>query len=475
MDEERVVFGVGTEDFSQAEWVGDVFENKWKFDHSTKQWHQWNGKRWAPDTVNEIKYVVAAHAVKNMEEAGELEKKALVRMYSLNPIERALEALASFPGIGVDGSGWDQDPYLLGCENGIVDLRLNALVPKPTPDMLVTKTTGCNFRPFDGETEKLSERAPIFTKFLEEVTSKDPDLALFLLLWFGYSLFGFTPEQRFLIMIGTGRNGKGALKHALWKATGEYFAQPDANMYMRTRHGAARSDVARADLMALKGKRITCFSEPEGGLFSEESLKAHTGGDIITARNLYSNVMVSWEPTHSITFLVNNAPEVEDVGVSMAARVMVADFRERYDGPNEDRQLYQKLEGEKEEILAVLCWAAKAWYDQWEVEKTGLEMPARVVAASKYFMSKNDPIARCMNEFFETGLEYDCASAIAYEAYVRWHVGGEEDGEPMSQIKFSQGLERKGFKKERTRSGTRWTGLRPLSAWKLSEKVAEDG
>jgi P4 family phage/plasmid primase-like protien len=469
------IFAVGTEDYSQAEWLEHYFRGKWKYDHGTKKWHHWNGIRWAPDQTTEIRYAVAELAATMMPDAvSESSKKAMLKLFSVNPIDRALDALASMPSVAMDGSEWDTIPYLLGCENGIVDLRKNALIENPSPDMLVTKTTGCTFEAFPREGETMDQRAPIFTRFLMDVTSQDESLAMFLLLWYGYGLFGFTPEQRFLLMTGIGRNGKGALKHAVMKAVGEYAVQPDANMYMRTRHGAARSDGARADLMLLKGARIAFFSEPEGGQFSEEILKAHTGGDTITARYLYSNVMNSWQPTHSITFLVNNAPDVEDVGPSMVSRVMVADFRERYDGSREDKQLYGKLEKEKDGILAILCWAAKQWYDAWSTDKGGLEMPERVVNASKEFISQNDPIARCLEVSFEFGAEKDVSSTIAYEAYIRWHAGNEEAGEAMSQVKFSQGLERKGFKKVRTKNGVRWIGLRPLSAWQLAAQEEPD-
>jgi putative DNA primase/helicase len=323
------------------------------------------------------------------------------------------------------------------------------------------------FVPATSPTE-FRDRAPRFMEFMDQITSEDPEMSGFLLLWYGSSMFGFSPEQRFLLMTGVGRNGKGALKAAVMNAVGEYGAQFDANLYMRSKLGAARSDQARADLMALKGKRITFFSEPEGNRFNEELLKAHTGGDRITARALHSNNVQSWDPTHSITFLVNDAPEVEDLGPSMAARVMVADFRERFDGEREDKQLYGTLKGERSGILAILCWAASAWYQSWSNDRGGLTIPERVREQSQKFMERNDPIAAFIDEWCNTGVGVEGNAGLLFDAYREWHGRAGRDDEPMSKNRFAEGLEKKGFSKFLKKTGTIYRGIKPKSAMELA-------
>ena len=232
--------------------------------------------------------------------------------------------------------------------------------------------------------------------------------------------------------------------------------------------------------MNLKGKRITFFSEPDRGLFNEEMLKAHTGGDIITARDLYSKAseMISWQPTHSITFLVNDAPSIEDVGPSMAGRVMVADFQQQYKGQDEDKELYgypeAKLDKEAAGVLAILCWAARRWYNSWSKGEGGLELPDRIIQASKVFVEKNDPLAQALDEAFERGPGMDTASQVCYDAYQQWHARAGRDDDAMSQVKFSYGLERKGFRKIRTRLGVSWIGLKPKGAVRIAEEEIDD-
>jgi putative DNA primase/helicase len=499
------LYGRGADDFQQAEWLADRFRGEWRFDHSMDVWHHWDGVRWAADKTNDIYHAVSREASLHLigyndavsmfgaADANRLFggrtdiarvdderlRKALEKLRNIAPIERAIKALGSLAEYRTDGSDWDTEPHLLGCANGIVDLRSNTLIAEPTPDMLVTKSTGVKFKPITGP-DDFYRVAPRFIDVLSEWTadydkSEDASMMSFLLLWFGASLFGFQPEQRFLLMTGSGRNGKGALKHAILQAIGpEYGIQPDGNLYSRSKFGPARSNEARADLMSLKGKRIAFFSEPDRGQFNEEMLKAHTGGDTITARGLYQRVPVSWEPTHSITFLVNDAPSLDDVGPSMGSRVMVADFRHRFDGLLEDKNLYNALAKEKAGILAILCWAAKRWYEQWDAGDGGLTMPPRVVEQSKAFMERNDPLSECLREAFAVHPDVKSPSQAAYDAYRDWHTRSGTEGDYLSQVRFASDLQKKGFVKVKTPSGMVWKGLRPLGAMDLALKGAPD-
>lgn len=473
----KPTFGSGPEDFKQAEWLSRALKNEWRYDHTADRWHHWDGSHWTPDQVRAVEKRAADVALAGMgdalSEGDEVTKTSLMKLLSLPALRRALEALATFPGYGTNGDDWDSEPHLLGVANGIVDLRYNELISKPTPDMLVTLSTECDFKPVESP-EDFDDAAPRFMAVIREWMSDDDSMVAFLLLWFGASLFGFTPEQRFLLMTGIGRNGKGALKHSVMEAVGEYGAQFDANLYMRTRFGAARSDSARADLIALKGKRITFFSEPEGGHFNEELLKAHTGGDKITARALYSNNVQTWDPTHSITFLVNNAPEVEDLGPSMASRVMVADFRERFDGDREDKRLYGALTKEKSGILGIMCWAASAWYGSWKDGDGGLTLPDRVVEQSRAFMERNDPVANWLNDRAVFDPNAHCPSQVAFESFLDWFNKADAPGEAMSQVRFALELQKKGLSKKRGMTGAVWTGFRLMDAATLAEKGVDE-
>lgn len=476
-------FQEGAEDFQQAEWLTLLLDGTWKYDFTTEKWHHFEQgeHRWVPDQKNALLYEVASLAARALDPkdpiyaSGESERKARMRLLSVAAQKRAIEALATFPGYGTDGDEWDTDPYLLGCANGVLDLRKNAVRPG-RPEDLVTRTTGHKFEPIH-TLEEAYERAPRFMEVLQQWTSGDPAVAGFLLDWFGSCMFGINPEQRFLVETGRGRNGKGALKYAVLHALGpEYAAEPDGAMYMRSNFGAARSDQARIDLVKLKGVRVTFFSDPPGKKFNEEMLKAHTGGDRITARALHSNNVQSWDPTHSINFLLNDAPELDDLGPSMAGRIMVVDFREDYT-LNPDKNLYGSpraaLDKELSGILAVLAQGAQSWYQSW-VKGSGLVLPTRVVEQSRAFMERNDVIVNWLNERGELSRDAHCGSQLAYESYLNWHSRSGEEGEAMSQVRFAIALQKKGFTKKKTESGIKWAGFRLLGAMELADKGLDD-
>jgi phage/plasmid-associated DNA primase len=164
---------------------------------------------------------------------------------------------------------------------------------------------------------------------------------------------------------------------------------------------------------------------------------------------------------------------VDDLGPSMAARVMVADFRERYDGDKEDKKLYGKLEKEASGILGILCWAAAAWYASWSAGEGGITLPPRVVEQSRAFMERNDPVANWLNArgAFEVGSTVP--SQLAYDSFGEWAKA--EGGEvPFSQVRFALELAKKGFAKRKTERGMVWSGFRLLGAMALAERDTDD-
>jgi phage/plasmid-associated DNA primase len=153
----------------------------------------------------------------------------------------------------------------------------------------------------------------------------------------------------------------------------------------------------------------------------------------------------------------------------------VADFRERYEDAKEDKRLYDKLKGEADGILAILCWAAKWWYDQWETGEGGMVIPDRVREQSKQFMDRGDPVARFISVACRTGAAERGQAAALYESYSHWHYRADEDGEPLGKHKFAAALERKGFKKIKRESGLFYVGIAPKSAMDLAVDGDEDG
>src|SRR5262249_28276274 len=85
---------------------------------------------------------------------------------------------------------WDDEPWLLGCPNGLVDLKTGKLRPGERSDM-VTKTVGIEF--------DADAACPRWEQFIDQVFAGDPELAGYVQRAVGYSLTGVLSEQCFFM------------------------------------------------------------------------------------------------------------------------------------------------------------------------------------------------------------------------------------------------------------------------------------
>lgn len=471
----------GSQDVDQVAWLAIDLDQRVKFNFGTRTWHIWDpvASAWRPDKVDTVEGMVIAMAKRRamwMVDKGkewDAPLKKLRKLFDIYRVNTALETLATSADYSTDGSEWDTEPYLLGCPNGIVDLRTGQFLTDPyigadgkqhrLHEAGVTKTTGVPFDP-DAQCDG-------FKAFLAQITSDEPEVAAFLIQWFGYSLFGRNWEQRFLVLTGEGGNGKGVLCGLTRRVLGEYDADSNQHIYMKSRFGSARSSEARPDLMCLKGARTAIMSEPEGGAFNEELLKAHTGGDPIVARPLYGKEQ-RWDPTHTPTFLTNHPPSLDDVGPAMARRILSVDFREKFDNHDADHRKDPALEDrlfakEGMGILALLVQAAAEYWQRYQAGE-GLVLPARVARNSQAYLDRNDPIGRAVEEAFVIEKGARTSSTDLYRAYLDWHATSDDPNEALSQHAFALLMQRRGFPRRRERVGTLYIGVRPKSAMELA-------
>lgn len=421
-----------------------------RYDHLRSRWLWWNGVRWQPDETKHVNEMIRLRTNTLWEAAqgGEegTERKMLLPLYDSNRKKSVLEALSSRDDIAMRGDEWDTDPYLLGFDNGIMDLRTGEFDRKPSPALLVSKTVGCDY----------VENAPCdtFDAFMESIFPGDEATKGYVLCLLGYSLFGLQSEQKFWMWTGRGSNGKGILARTMTHVLGDYADTPSDSMYMRTKVGTASSNQARPDLIRLQGKRFTYMSEPPGKQFNEELLKAHTGEDMILARNLYAKAeqMAKFSPTHTIIFLTNDPPATEDVGVSMRRRARLIRFEEDFTGKRANFKLEEKIKAEKAGILDTLV----RWAGMWFASEHGLPEPETVTKWSNEYINENDPLARWIESNCDREYDLRGKSALLYGDYQHWSaLNGEE---AMGTKSFSQLLAKR-YRRSEVRGGSVFHGI----------------
>lgn len=437
------------------------FADSVRFDHLRSQWYYWERPRWRADKTKRVYDMVREHVNSLFNEhSGDKDMvKMLLPLWNWNKKESFLKSMSARREIAMAGTEWDTDPFLLGFDNGIMDLRTGEFDADPDPSILVSKSVGCDWDP--------DAKYDTFNAFMTSIFPEDPSVLQYVYTLLGYCLTGLQREQKFWMWTGRGSNGKGILARTMVHVLGDYAETPSDSMYMKTKIGTAPSSQARPDLIRLQGARFTYMSEPPGKQFNEELLKAHTGEDTIIARDLYSKAaqFAQFSPTHKIIFLTNEPPATDDVGVSMRRRARLLKFEQDFTGARADMTLEDRVKAEKQGILVALVSLARYWV------ANGLVEPPAVQRWSEEYISDNDPLARWVDEDCDILSGEVTGSAVLFGDYADWCA--RNNVEARSQTAFSLMLSKR-FRKEKTRTGAQFYGIRLKPIEKRSEDEEDD-
>ena len=292
------------------------------------------------------------------------------------------------PGILLEHEALDQDGWLLGVQNGVVDLRTGALRPADPGDLM---TMQCPVAWDDGA------RAPRWDQALREWF---PDAAVraYVQRLAGSALVGAQPDHIFVILYGGGRNGKGTFVRALQHVLGPYATVAHLSLLVEQKY--AQHDTVKA---ALFRTRLAVASETQRRVkLDEASVKNLTGGDIITARRMKENPW-QFHPSHSLWLQTNHLPEIRgrDTGIWSRIRVVpwVTTFAER----NQDRALDATLAAE---APGILCWLVQGCLE-WQ--RLSLAEPEAVIRETLAYRQAEDVFTRFTAD---TGLAFDRGAKI---------------------------------------------------------------
>ena len=114
------------------------------------------------------------------------EKKIRKRILSLQALKRKMEVLrlarTGVSSLAIQGGEWDRDPWLLGVENGVIDLRTGELRRGKPADYIrtVARTS------FLG----LYYPAPTWERALSEIFSDNPEVTPYIQKLLGYGITG---------------------------------------------------------------------------------------------------------------------------------------------------------------------------------------------------------------------------------------------------------------------------------------------
>ena len=459
-----------------------INRDRFIFNKSTGEWLAWKGHHWAkagkPGETESVFTGVEDVAISLTKRAGEIQgeiskesktdpddpeaepdtgkvKRLRGKQTALNKMARSLRDEKSKnclewagdrldEGLGIMGDKIDTNPWLLACNNGVIDLRTGEHRPGRHSDYLLKAV------PHDWK--GLDEPSPIWDETINKIFDRDRSIIDYVLRLLGYGITGLTTEHVFPLLHGEGRNGKTTLVETVSHVMGPLAESVPTELFIEQKF-ARTSSGATPDIMMLPGLRLGFASETgEHQRLSADRIKKLTGGDRISGRDLYQKDIFHFDPTHLLFMLTNVFPYAPGWDFALWERVHVIPFDVKFtNNPTGDKQylkdkdLGKKLKAEASGILASLVKGCLAW------QRDGLNPPKKITEATEKYRINEDVMDQFINDRLKPLADTDPVSkslfADIYKEFADWYSEEKSEDVP-SKIKFGRQIERKVEKKK---------------------------
>jgi putative DNA primase/helicase len=404
------------------------------------QWNYWNGKKWCVDQTGYVHDFARRHCQAEAAICSGTPgyTSAQVRALCSDKTVNAILRLASIDQrIAMKADDWDQDEWLLGTPDGVVELRTGTL-REARPEDRVTKSTSV----------APAGDCPRFLSFLSRATNGNKQLEYYLQRLCGYFLTGSTREQMLPFAHGPGRTGKGTFMHAVHGILADYHVATAIETITES-----KQDRHPAEVAALQGARlVTCSETEKGRHWAESRIKQWTGDDPIPARFMNGN-WFNFVPTFKLMVSGNYKPSLRPDS-AMRRRVQLIPFNTPIPEAETDPQLGNKLRDEWPGILGWMIAGCLAW------QRDGLQPPAVVLDATRAYMDdeSEDVLTMWIADRCTVDPKAESFHSPLYDSFKRYaELAGEK---PTTSAQFGKELKRLEFGARRTNSNRWVVGLK---------------
>src|SRR4030043_243643 len=439
-------------------------KNKYLYNATPKAWLCWSGHHWEKDELNTVSASVETNNKIYANEAKQLtdkiinstedqaflkslQKKLYTRISHLRGDRRRQNCLrfaCSNPvnSLAVTMEQFDKNPWIIACKNAVIELRTGNARPGRSDDYVLKASPV--------EWKGISEPAPIWELFLNDIFEGNQSLIAYMGRLLGYAIAGLCNEHIFVIFTGQGRNGKGALIDTLIKhVLGPLAAPIQAEMLLSQRY-SRNAAAPSPDIMALQGLRIAFASETDEDRFiSPSRVKWLTGGDVLVGRSPNDKYETTFIPTHTLILSTNHIPHASSDDFAFWERIHLIPFNlsfvdrkpVRDNERRADKTLPDRLKNEASGILAWLVRGCLQWQEQ------GLNPPPIVIEATRQYQRKEDILSDFVDECLIEDPSSDIQANQLYEIFKAWWEENMSKN-PWSVKKFGL-LMTKRYKKEK--------------------------
>lgn len=442
------------DDTGNAERLKDKFGSFIRYNYTAKNWMYYDGKRWKNDDAGKMKGLVdkviaglKSEKISDSYEGYDNEeiKKFRTRHWkdSRNHSKKENMLKECQHLLPVHNHNFDSDFKLFNTQNGYLNLDTGELLDHDK-NKFFTKISNSEY------TDKAD--CPKWEDFLDDIFLGNQELIKFIQRCAGYSLSGHTSEQVLFVLYGNGRNGKSVFLDIMNEVFGNYATNIRPQAIMANKQ---KSD-ASPEIAKLDGARFVTTTEPnEGDRFDEGLLKQLTGGDKVTARNLYENEF-EFVPQLKLWMETNHKPYVRGTDEGIWRRFVIIPFEKQIPKDKVDKDLTKKL---KKELPAIMKWCVDG-YLEWK--KIGLAEPQSVKEQRDEYRTEMDPIEMFIDECCRRRSETSTIkSSTLFQAYDNW--AKENHQYRMTNTKFGKEMKKK-FKWKRS-NGVQYLGIELLQEY----------
>jgi len=442
-----------------AEQLALVAGDRIRFNDETGKWFVYDGKRWVMATANAvIPYVTDMGKDLYRQAAREPDKDksrrlatAGLRLGSARVIMGVVRLAQALPQLQVKAEAFDPDEHLLNVENGVIDLRTGELLPHDSKYMM------SRLAPVAYDPDAV---CPLWEETVRLALQSDQDKIDFIQRALGYSLTGYTSEDKFVNLVGaSGWNGKTTIITAVATLLGDYATTLRVEALL-----AGHENAIPHDLADLRGARFVVTSEtPRGKRFDDRLLKMITGDDEITACYKFGNNF-RFYPQFKLFMYSNHPPMVSASDEAVWRRAVTVQFNFNFStwsgfrlGVKDELRAPEARPG----ILAWLVRGALAW------KEGGLMVPDVIKVETAIHRQEVSEVLTFVTEMCvvdETSPDNVWApNQVLHRAFISWE---RDHGvrSKMNQQAFTAEMQRLGYETvdvwvSRNRS-VRWKGVR---------------
>lgn len=255
------------------------------------------------------------------------------------------------PDMAQSAKVFDRDPWLLGVDNGIVDLRTGQLLVDEA-EHYITRCAPVRFVP-----GAVSEE---WVKHVDDLFDGDEEVAHCYHKQIGAALVGDAQTEKpqvYVCLVGPQGGGKGEAGHTLLAVLGSHAEA------LRSQDFVEGNDRHTQWLTSVRGARLAIVEEMKGKTLDVALLKSLSGGDTVIANEMRM-ADSKWVPTHTLFFSSNVEPDFGNDPEGQRRRyVPLPTGPERWEDDT-DGMYARKLRSNLEGILAWCIDGTRLWLEE---------------------------------------------------------------------------------------------------------------